>query len=87
MQGLAYSLSFWVAVAVLVVAYQGYVSFVVVQAPWVSRFQKVMQCLLVWLLPVVGAVVVHWFATHGVATLPVADREFVPQERPTLGQR
>ncbi|MDR6427325.1 hypothetical protein J2738_003480 [Variovorax paradoxus] len=75
------------AFAAALLVYDVYVVTLVLRSDAFGRSQKLAQIALVLLLPVIGAAIVHWFAREGVAPLPRPDREFVPQDRPTLGQR
>jgi hypothetical protein len=53
------------------VAYQGYVTTVLVRFGSLSRVQVVAQVALVWLVPMLGALVCHWFfRLHGVYEKP-----------------
>lgn len=80
MTGSIGSISVWVAIGLSVVAYAAYALVLIAGSNSYSRGQKVSQAVLVVLVPLVGAVVVHWFASHGVAQLPRTDREFEPRE-------
>ena len=66
----------WLLTALLAssVAYASFVTLLLARAETYSLRQKRVQLLLVWLLPVVGAGVVHWFAKHGAAGLPPIER-------------
>jgi formate/nitrite transporter FocA (FNT family) len=66
--------------------YAWYVSTLVLAAKFYSIGQKVVQCLLVWLLPLVGAVIVHWFFRLHHAEPDKPDRAFTPQEEPSLDE-
>jgi hypothetical protein len=68
------------AVAVLgLLAYQGYITMRVRAQPNYSRKQKVLQMALIWLVPVVGAAVVHAFFASD-SEIPVRpDERFVPE--------
>lgn len=70
---------FLFAVTVLCL-YQGYVSWHVARSTAFTRKQKVIQLALVWLLPLIGAIVVHWFATVGAEDAPEDDKDFVRQD-------
>jgi hypothetical protein len=61
------------------IAYIVFASILIVRAPAYSKRQKVLQLLLVWLIPLVGAALAHWFATAGVSKLRPVDREFEPR--------
>ena len=69
---------FWLLLILLVV-YQGYVSRLILRSTAYSRTQKLWQIIVIWLLPLAGAVAAHWFATAGVSALPLADHNFEPQ--------
>jgi hypothetical protein len=64
----------FIAVVLAAVVYAGFVSYLVVRAPTYSSSQKVVQVIVVWLLPVLGTAVVHWFAKHGAAEQPPIER-------------
>jgi hypothetical protein len=87
MSGAAHSSWLWLCLAALALVYQVYVSVRVTRAVAFSTEQKALQLLLVWLMPVVGAALVHWFVANATAPLPQPDRDFIAQEKPTLGQR
>lgn len=65
-----------------VLGYSAYVHILVLQADFYSRAQKVMQCLVVWLLPLVGALLVHWFYRAHRAPAHTPERAFIPQRDP-----
>lgn len=50
-----------------------------------SRYQKAAQLLLIWLLPLVGALVVHFVIRSTEKRVLPADRTFTPQEEQTVG--
>jgi uncharacterized membrane protein len=85
--GITVSSWLWLSLGVALLLYEAFVIFLVVRSHSFSRRQKVSQIVFVALLPPLGAVVAHWFATQGSHAHPVPDRDFIPQERPTLGQR
>ena len=68
--------AFWIFAAVVAgfFVYSVFVSYLVARAESYSPQQKLAQILAVWLLPLAGAVVVHWFATHGATELPPIER-------------
>jgi len=80
MNGLVASAEFWIGISLFVLAYEAYAVILVCRASAYSRSQKVAQVAMVLLLPLLGAVIAHWFATHGVSPLPQADRQFEPRE-------
>jgi hypothetical protein len=45
----------------------------------VDLHRKRAQIALVWLIPVLGAIAVHWFIFHGTASVTPADRGHIPQ--------
>lgn len=72
--------SFVIALAgVALLAYQIHVSRLVRRSVLFSRGQRRAQLMLVWLLPVGGAMIVHGFVRHGVAPLPPPDHNHIPQ--------
>jgi hypothetical protein len=54
--------------AIAVVAYQGFVSALLVRSRELSKFQMFAQLAIIWVLPILGAALCHWFfrlhATH-----------------------
>ena len=60
--------------------YSAYVHILVLQADFYSRSQKIMQCLIVWLLPLAGPLLVHWVHSSHRVPPRKADRAFVPQQ-------
>ena len=80
MNGLVASSEFWLSAGLAILAYELWVIFLVCRSAGYSRAQQAGQIVLVVLLPLVGAVVAHWFFSHGVAPLPQHDREFEPRE-------
>jgi len=71
--------------AFALLAWQAYVSFLVIRSSAYSRSQKVKQALLIWLLPVVGVGLAHWFVGPGASALPEKDRDFLRQDIPAPG--
>ena len=66
------------AVAIAIIVYQGYVTIRVLKSSATTVTQKVLQAVLVWLLPAVGAAIVHAFLVSD-NELPVKrDEEFIP---------
>jgi hypothetical protein len=57
----------------------------VARCPDLYPRQKVLQTLLLWLLPVLGPIWVHWFLTHGTAPLTPHDWGHIPQVRNHYG--
>ena len=66
------------------VGYAVYIAAMVMRADFYSRTQKVMQCVLILLLPVVGTILVHWFLRLHKAQPDKPDRAFVPQKEPNI---
>jgi len=58
--------------------YQGYITYRVARNPGLTRGQKIGQCMLVWLLPLIGAAVVQIMLGLDMEVRPV-DRNFTPQ--------
>jgi hypothetical protein len=71
-----------------VLAYQLYVSARMVRSKDYEPRQKVAQLALVWVLPVVGAAVVHWFLNHGASDSgrDRTDRNHIPQGKNHYGR-
>jgi len=67
-----------VSAIALLLMYQGYVTYRVAGHLGLTRGQKTVQCLLIWLLPVLGTVVVHIMLGRDIPVRP-ADRNFTPQ--------
>ena len=80
MNGLVTSVEFWLSAGICVFAYEAYAIVLVWRSASYTRAQQAMQVGLVVLLPLLGAVIAHWFAAHGVTRLPQTDREFEPRE-------
>jgi hypothetical protein len=87
MTGIAQSPWLWLSLGLALLLYEVFAITLVVRSHAFTKKQKIGQIVLVALVPLFGAVVAHWFSTHGVRPLPTTDRAFTPQERPTLGQR
>jgi hypothetical protein len=66
------------------VAYMVFVSIVVAHDDLLSRAQKWAQWLIVWLLPLIGAGVVHTVHYAQTAKPRPRDRHFVPEENGRL---
>ena len=58
--------------------YQAYVTYRVARSLGLSRGQKLAQGMLIWLLPLLGAVVAHIMLGHDFEARP-SDRNFTPQ--------
>ena len=71
-------LAFIVVIALCL--FQGYVTWRVARSDAFSRKQKGFQFALVWLVPFIGAIIVHWFTTNGSGELPDTDKEFERQD-------
>ena len=55
-----------VALGLVVVAYQFFVTLLLVRSGLLTKRQLVAQCVFVWLVPLIGAVVCHWlYRLHG----------------------
>lgn len=63
----------------LALAYQLLVSVNLLRFKGYSGGQKAAQLALIWLLPIVGALVVHTVLNSTTITRPKADEDFVPQ--------
>lgn len=54
-----------------VIAYQSYVTALLARSGALTGVQLSVQCLLIWLVPMVGAVICHWFfKLHGTNDPP-----------------
>jgi hypothetical protein len=60
-----------ITVGLFVAAYQSYVSWHVWTDSTYSSSQKIAQLTIIWLVPIVGAGIVHW-VLHGQARSPEA---------------
>lgn len=55
-----------IALGLVVIVYQLFVTLLLVRSGLLTREQLVAQCVLVWLVPLIGAVVCHWLhRLHG----------------------
>jgi len=68
----------WIAITAAL-AYQAFVSVLVVRAIEYERHQKLIQLGLIWLVPVLGAGIVHVFAWSHRQPAREYDRNFTPQ--------
>jgi hypothetical protein len=67
-----------VALVIVLVAYQAYVTLRVTRSNAFTTAQKLLQACLIWLLPFVGAAIVHSvLATDSPPSVP--DKDFTPQ--------
>lgn len=71
---------FMLALVVLVLGFQLFVSWRLLGNTELATAQKVAQICLIWLLPLVGALVIYLFLRNLNGTAPVLDRRFVQQE-------
>lgn len=69
-------------VSTALIGYACYVVALVIRADFYSLRQKIAQIILVLLLPLVGAVLVHWFLLLHRAEPDAPDRAFIPQNSP-----
>jgi hypothetical protein len=66
----------------LALAYAGWVASLVARADFYSKGQKTAQIFLAFLIPVLGAMVVHGLLRSHTARPTPSDRNFVPQKMP-----
>jgi uncharacterized protein HemY len=64
-----------------VAAYQGYVTARLIRFGGYSLSQKIVQSLLIWVVPLFGACLVHFVIRATEKTIAHADRNFVQQEQ------
>ena len=57
-------------ISVAVVTYSGYVTWLVTRCDYYTPSRRNAQFLVVWLLPILGPVLVHWFAQNGALSIP-----------------
>jgi hypothetical protein len=68
-----------IALAFVVVAYQLFVTLLLVRSGLLTGEQLVAQSLLVWFLPLIGAIVCHWlYRLHGSYGPSPRSRETLP---------
>ena len=65
-----------VLVAIVVIGYQGYVTVLLGRSGTLSKWQMITQGALVWLLPLLGAVICHWFLRLHDANEPPRERGY-----------
>lgn len=71
--------------AVALLAFQLFVSWRVVQFKGYTSFQKAIQIAIIWLLPLVGALLVQLVMVTSSGKQDEIDRNFIPQKSgPTL---
>jgi hypothetical protein len=68
-----------------VVLYQIFVTVRLVKFTGYSTAQKIIQSLLIWLVPLLGAWIVHLVIRMTQAPVAKADREFTPQGPQSVG--
>jgi len=68
-----------------VLLYQLWVSAAIVRAPEYDARQRMCQCLIVWLIPLVGAMVCHFFLRISRDPVKREDNRFVPQPHNDAG--
>lgn len=61
-------------------AYQVWITAALVKAEHLSRGQRYAQIALVWFVPVVGALLCHWFLRLHGAWAPAREKRFVQRE-------
>ena len=78
----------FVLVALVIFGYQIHVTVKLARSEYYDGKQKIAQLALIWILPILGATVVHWFLTHGTSDtgLNRTDRNHIPQERNDYGR-
>ena len=69
-----------VVIAVCVAAYQLYVSVYVARYAGFTNRQKILQVILIWLLPLIGAGIAHAILKSDKNKPKPHDRDFIPQE-------
>jgi len=72
------TLAIWIGAGALATANLG-VCISVVRSDWYSSSQKIVQCALIWLLPIIGVIVV-WSLLHTHSEMERRDRAFQPQQ-------
>lgn len=76
---MAMSHTLLIALAFVVVAYQLFVTLLLVRSGLLTREQLVVQCVFVWFVPLIGAVVCHWlYRLHGSNGPSPRSRETLP---------
>lgn len=68
-----------------VLLYQLWVSLLIFRAPEYNAEQRTLQCLMVWLIPAVGAMACHFFLRNSRAEVKREDMRFVPQAHNDAG--
>lgn len=68
-----------VPVVIVLLAYQAYVTLRVTRNVTCTFAQKWFQVCLIWLLPIVGAAIVHSVLAMDRETRSVPDKDFIPQ--------
>jgi hypothetical protein len=74
-------------IAIGAVLYQAFVTVRLFRFDGYSAGQKRAQSFLIWLLPVLGAWVVHLVIRTTERPLPTADRNFIPQNPQSIDAR
>ena len=69
-----------ITILAVVLLYQLFVSIFVMRSIEYSRFQKYLQLSLVWLLPLLGAVIAHIFMWNHRTPPQKPDKDFTPQD-------
>jgi hypothetical protein len=69
-----------VALVGALVLYQMFVSIIIFRADEYGSFQRIVQLVIVWLMPLFGAIGCHMFLRSQRAQSPPKDYRFVPQE-------
>jgi len=68
-----------------IVGYSCYIAALVIRSNLYSSNQKAAQVLLVFVIPLLGAILAHAFLTPRKASSP-PDREFIPQRDPSVDE-
>jgi hypothetical protein len=67
------------SIGAIVVGINGYVCTLVFRSAQYSSSQKCAQIALVWLVPIAGAFVAHWFSKEGALRIERTDDKHVAQ--------
>jgi hypothetical protein len=72
-------------VLILMLGYSWYVAALVVRSNLYSSRQKITQVILVFVIPIIGAILAHALLTPKKVSSP-PDRDFIPQGEPSVGE-